>query len=313
MRNANVLIVLVLFLLLNFPALGFEISSPDLRKHCEALMETHPGTIIVYDLKTNSFPALVNPTIAFQRAYKPGSFFKMITAASLMENGKIDAGQRINCKNFFQYRGASYNCSIPVGHGEQNLIQAISNSCNIFFYHHSPRLTISEINKTASQFGCGRSLSVPGNAVKTIPGKCEPPDDPRRFVEFSVGNDDGIQITPWQAANITAIIATGKPVSPDIPSPRLSGHTLSVLRKGMREASDSGTCSLIGKSGINAAGKTGTSTNYKNPSRYHGWFAGYLPADNPRYIIVVFFEDGRGYSDAVPVGVKVMKALLGLF
>jgi penicillin-binding protein 2 len=309
-----ILVILTIFLLLGLDVsvCGAEFPTGQFQKTCESFLGSNSGAIIVYDLKENRFLSVVNPEIAFRKAYKPGSFFKLITSVTLLEAKKIDTSQKFNCRNFFSVRGRNYTCSIPGGHGEQNLIDAISNSCNVYFYNCLRRLTHEEIKKTASLMGCGKILNHHGNTPLTIPGKCQPPEDPARFARFIVGDDEGIQITPWQAVNITAIIATGKPVSPDLPAPNLSPSTLDVIRKGMISASASGTCSYVSKQGISAACKTGTSTNFRNPSLYHGWFASYTPLNNPRYITVVFLEDGRGYSDAVPVGVKVMKALLTL-
>jgi len=303
-------IILIIFILIVFPVFAEDEIDPDLLKSkCESILGNNQGTIIVVDLKTHKPVVVLNPVIAYSRESRPGSLFKLVTAASLLENGKINPNEKIRCKNHFKFRGKEYECSKTGGHGDINMYEAIAESCNIYFYMKSLRLSKSEIKKTAEKFGLGRRIPSFSTPSKPSPGRCEPPSKPELFIEFAVGDEKGIKITPYQVANMLSIIATGKPMEKCGDNPGFSEKTLNVLRKGMEMSAKKGTCKLISKSGIDGAGKTGTPTNERIPDKTHGWFIGYMPVKKPRYGVVVFLEDGNASAHAVPRGIEVMKLL----
>jgi cell division protein FtsI/penicillin-binding protein 2 len=307
--NQILVFLLIFFIILTGKPLCATVNKgkSNIQKKCEKIMGSNPGSILVYDLKKRKFIAVVNKKIAFNSDYRPGSLFKLVTAASLLENNKIKPYHRELCNNHLLYMGKTYTCSIPKGHSYLNLIEAISYSCSMYFYKVSLQLTHQELKNTAMSLGCGRKFSP--SKIVVSPGKCEPPQDPRKFLSFSIGDDEGITMTPWQVTNLVAMIASNRSLSPQLRRPAFKASTWKTLRDGMIESAKNGTCKSIKKSGIEAAAKTGTSTNFRNPEKYHGWFAGYYPAKKPRYVTVVFLEDGRGYSDAVPMGIKILNLL----
>ncbi len=205
------LIFLLIFSL--FPALPvFADINPDaLKSECEQIMGIDQGAIIVVDLQKRIPIALINREIAYSRSSRPGSVFKMVTAASLLENGRIQLNETIDCKNRFVFMNKKYICSEIGGHGKINLIKALSDSCSLFFYNFAQRLKPSELKVTAEKFGIGKA--IPEDApVDPVSGTCSPPKDPRQFIEFAVGDHKNISITPYQAANILCIISTGETV-----------------------------------------------------------------------------------------------------
>lgn len=288
---------------------GDEIDSDRLKSKCESILGDNQGTIIVVDLKSHNPVVVLNPTIAYSRESRPGSLFKLVTAAALLENGKINPHEKIDCKNNFRFMDKEFICSKTGGHGEVNLYEAIAKSCSIYFYKKSLRLSQTDLKTTARKFGLGRSIPSTLAPSKSSAGKCTPPSDPRLFIEFAVGDEQGIKITPYQSANMLSIIATGKPLEKCGDYPEFKWNTLKILRKGMEMSAKTGTCKMISKAGIDATGKTGTPTNERIPEKTHGWFIGYMPVKNPRYGVVVFLEDGNGSANAVPRGVEVMKIL----
>ncbi|MCD4782195.1 MAG: hypothetical protein K8T10_00040 [Candidatus Eremiobacteraeota bacterium] len=302
--------ILILLILLVIPVSAKNKIDPDrLKSKCESILGDNQGTIIVIDLKSCRPIVVLNPTIACSRESRPGSVFKLVTAAALLEKGKIDPHEKMNCKNNFRFMDKKYICSKTGGHGKVNLFEAIAKSCSVYFYEKSLRISESDLKNTAEKFGFGRSMPSVSAPSKPSPGKCTPPSDPRLFIEFAVGDEKGIKITPYQSANMLCIIATGKPLEKYGDDPEFRWNTLKILRKGMEMSAKTGTCKLISKSGIDGAGKTGTPTNERIPDKTHGWFIGYMPAKNPRYGVVVFLEDGNGSAHAVPRGVEVMKIL----
>ena len=87
----------------------------------------------------------------------------------------------------------------------------------------------------------------------------------------------------------------------------ISEDTSEKLRQMMRLTAEYGTAS-IKNSSISFAGKTGSAEDGK---AVHGWFTGFAPAENPKYTITVFVEEGKsGRAAAVPIFNKIAAALL---
>ena len=131
--------------------------------------------------------------------------------------------------------GRDYTCSVPGGHGPVDFIGALANSCSIYFYRLAPSAGGPAIESMARRMGLGAPIPVPGGG-KTVPGNVKPPDDPRLFLDYSVGDAPGISITPWHAVNLMSIIVTGKPVTKGLPGPRLKDSTRRLIRRGMESA-----------------------------------------------------------------------------
>lgn len=305
------LIFLLIFLLTLslFPInVVFADINPDaLKSECEQIMGIDQGTIIVLDLQKRIPIALINHEIAYSRSSRPGSVFKLVTAASLLEHGRIQLNETIDCKNRFVFMNKKYICSEIGGHGKVNLIKALSDSCSLFFYNFAQRLKPGELKVTAEKFGLGKTM--PEDApVDPVSGTCSPPKDPRQFIEFAVGDNKNISITPYQAANILCIISTGKPLK-GCPAGKFSPKTLAILRKAMGESAKTGTCKRLSSLKMTSAGKTGTASNDRLPGKTCAWFIGFMPFEKPRYGVVVYLEDGKGFPDACPRALKVMQIL----
>ncbi|MCE1249058.1 MAG: hypothetical protein LWY06_20685 [Firmicutes bacterium] len=284
-----------------------ELNPDRLKKECRAVLGNNAGTIIVIDLKAREPVVVINPNIAFSLESSPGSIFKLVTAAALLENGLVNPDESVDCKNYIKIGNRDFICSKPGGHGRVNMTQAIGFSCSIWFYMYSGRLSVKNLSQCARMFKIGMKIPEGASPAPAKPGICRIPSNRSDFAAFSVGDSKELKITPFQAANILSIVATGKCLKNCGKSPSFKSGTYRILRKGMETAAKSGTCREIGLAGLNGAGKTGTAENPRIPGRYHGWFIGYYPADAPKYGIVVFLEDGKGYIDAVPMGVKIMK------
>ena len=102
---------------------------------------------------------------ALQGTYAPGSTFKPCTAIAGLTEGKIDTGTVITCDGVFtkyEEYGSIYHCWIwgQGRHGDMNVIDAITNSCNIFFYTVGDYLQISLMAKYAKAFGLGERTGI---------------------------------------------------------------------------------------------------------------------------------------------------------
>ena len=90
---------------------------------------------------------LINRSI--QGLYSPGSTFKMIVALAGLEKGIININDSVVCKGNTEFGDRLYHCWKTWGHGKTNLIKAIQESCDIYFYELSKKIGIDYIAKTA--------------------------------------------------------------------------------------------------------------------------------------------------------------------
>jgi penicillin-binding protein 2 len=234
-----------------------------------------------------------------------------------------------------------------VGHGDVTLCDALAVSCNVYFFHHAARLGPGPLVDWARRFGFGEPTSVdlPGESSGTLPTPRNieriegHPWREGDTLELAVGQGS-MTATPLQVARMIAAVANGgNLVSPHVvsrlglpledngasppesaedpiavppprPMPGLDSHTLGMVRRGLERvvADPRGTAhGTVFSDDISIAGKTGTAETAGDRAA-HAWFAGYVPADEPRYAIVVALEHaGNAAQSAGPV----VKRLVG--
>jgi penicillin-binding protein A len=278
---------------------------------------------------------------ATQGLYAPGSTFKILTAASALENGYtpdrtfndpgycIAYGQRVY--NYFDQ-------TLPRGYGTVNLTQAIQHSINSVFCNIGQDLGGITILDTAKKLGfyAKPPLETPVNERFSSglyqDGDLFDPDDPN---ELDAGRlafgQERLLVTPLQMAMVTAAIANdgvvmqpflvdqivspgGRPIATTRPTQlgrAMSEGTAAAVTVGMMAAVTSGTSTAAQIPGIEVAGKTGTAeTGVRGVNTTS--FVAFAPAGDPQIAIAVFLEAQRGTGGrtAAPIARTVMQALL---
>jgi len=278
----------------------------------------------VKDYIGSSNGELVNKVI--QGEYPPGSIFKIIVAVAALENGTLDAnGKAITldskflCKGSQELYGINIKCSTggANGHGEITLKDAFAKSCNSAFIQLGQLTGGKNILKTAEDFGLGEpTLSDIVNEKKGH--LTEEADTAFAGIgNLSIGQGS-LLVTPIQIARMTNIIANmgvnkGVCLLKDTEKMEeyiISAHTARKLNEMMIATMEYGTGDNITTSAI-VAGKTGSAEAYSRGEKVvHGWFTGFFPAEDPKYTITVFVENGRsGRLSAVPIFEKIEKYL----
>ncbi len=105
--------------------------------------------------------------------YPPGSTFKIVTALAGLESGKITAATHINCPGYYKLGRSVFHCWKHAGHGNIDVVAAIRESCDVFFYETAQRTGIDAIAKMARRMGLGQRLDfdLPDVASGLIPTK----------------------------------------------------------------------------------------------------------------------------------------------
>ncbi|MBU0548944.1 MAG: penicillin-binding protein 2 [Candidatus Omnitrophica bacterium] len=289
--------------------------------------------------------SLINPLLndpdapLFNRAisgqYPPGSVFKVIVASAGIEKKKIGSSTTFICSGELKVGNRQFSCWGL--HGEENIRDAIVHSCNVFFYNLGLSLGPQLINEYALKFGLGQRTGIDLNAEATgyVPYSLWERIRRRRSwypgdtANLSIGQG-GLLVTPLQIARMMAVFANGgkliKPVlikSIENESNNLeplsrnqsvnllfSKETLEEVRKGLIGAvrDSGGTASVLSDLGVSVAGKTGSAQ--VGSGRAHGWFAGFFPVENPKFVICVFLEHGGSGYYACRVTRKIIEEML---
>lgn len=147
--------------------------------------------------------------------YAPGSTFKMLTAVAGLSSGAIAASSLVRCTGVYYYYGTPQACWInPGNHGLENVTQAITDSCNIFFYDTSAKVGIATLSDYARQFGLGEYTGI---EIPEYPGQMAGPDTAERLGQTWYGGEvlsaaigqSLSQFTPLQLANYVATLVNG--------------------------------------------------------------------------------------------------------
>jgi len=279
-----------------------------------------------------------------QAQYAPGSILKLVVMAAGLDTGALTPGTTFTCPGYFTLGAVTFDDWEKGGHGRQDLMQAITNSCNVYFYQAALKTGIDAIARVAREFGLGQKTGIAAVGDEAT-GLVPTPAWKRKVLGESwypgdtviTGIGQGmILVTPLQIVTMVAAIANGgtlhrpwmvkrveswggEVVAAYGPEPvrkvNLRPEVLELLRQGMLRVVDEGTGRAARVRGVQVAGKTGTAqvvrkeAGISGQTRDHGWFVAFAPYTDPEIAIVVIAEHaGFGGVAAAPVARAVLEA-----
>ena len=273
-----------------------------------------------------------------QSVYPPGSVFKLVTAIAALEEGIINTNSTISCPGYYKEGNITFKCWKEDGHGNLAIINAIANSCNVF-YTMGRKLGIDKLSYYATLLGFGEKtgIDLPGEQVGLVPSQDWKRKNfnqswyPGDSVNMSIGQGF-LLVTPLQVHNLLCLIAnegfyckphyvekivakSGELIKQSIPEithkTDVSQNTFKIIKEGMKRVVESGTGRSANISEIEIAGKTGTAQNPQGEN--HAWFVGFAPVDKPEICVTVFIEHGGdGSVAAAPVASNIIRKYLQL-
>jgi penicillin-binding protein 2 len=225
---------------------------------------------------------------------------------------------------------AKFDCWKEEGHGAQNMILGLMNSCNVYFYNVGRSIGCDPIETYAKLFGYGKStgIDIPDEVSGIVPGKSWKRARGKgawyegETLNYTIGQGY-LSVTPIQVLVMAAVIANeGFIVKPyvaaaidkkAIAAPRirnigLKDSTIKTIRSGLYEVvnNENGTGRRARAQAVVAAGKTGTAQNPQG--RTHAWFCGFASFDRPTVCVVVMLEHGgKGGIGAAEVARSVFE------
>ena len=265
--------------------------------------------------------------------YEPGSTFKIITAAAGLEAGAVSMNDQFSCPGFRIVEDRKIRCHKAGGHGSENFLQGMMNSCNPVLIDVGQRLGIDKYYQYFEQFGLkGKTgIDLPGEA-STIMHKKEN----MGLVELAtVSFGQSFQITPMQLITTASAIINGgnrvtphfgvKSVSRDqkrvhrftypVEEGVISEKTSADMRYILEQVVAEGSGKKAAVSGYRIGGKTATSEKLpRSLKKYISSFIGFAPADNPQVIALITIDEPEGIyyggTIAAPVIADIFRNIL---
>ncbi|MBR7133584.1 MAG: penicillin-binding protein 2 [Clostridia bacterium] len=272
-------------------------------------MPTFDSTAISEYLDRENSP-LLNRAI---NAYNVGSVFKPCVAVAAIKKGLNSFSY--TCVGSCEIIDRFFKCHNLSGHGLLNLRSALANSCNTYFYNLAFNVGKSDIYNTASSLRFGQELKL-CEGIYTAKGSLpdiDTLDNIAQLANFSIGQGE-LLLSPISILTLYCAIASdGKYYIPSIvegtlqngsitsynkgnPTKVMSDETAKLLREYLTAVLTEGTGKSALPKTVTAAGKTATAQTGRYESGVEicqGWFCGFFPAENPKYVAVIFSEDTR--------------------
>ena len=255
--------------------------------------------------------------------YAPGSTFKMLTALAALDSGTITTRERVECTGkyrFYPNPADQPNCWWRPGHGNENVTDAIKDSCDVFFYDVGRRTGIATIREYAQKFGLGEytGIEIPedkghvaGPETSALYGQ-EWYDGDTMYASIGQGNN---LFSPLQLANYVATLVNGghhyqchllkefkssdySQVTQTYQADPL--HTvdiqpehLAVIKQGMYDLSKTATMARWFDSlPVEVGCKTGTAETSSKAATTNARFVCFAPYDEPQVALCLVAEGG---------------------
>ena len=265
--------------------------------------------------------------------YEPGSTFKIITASAGLEEGAVHLTDQFSCPGYKVVEDRRIRCHKVGGHGAENFVQGIQNSCNPVFIEVGLRIGVDRFFDYFRQFGLMdlTGVDIPGEAGTIMHKK----ENVGQVELATISFGQSFQITPIQlATTVSALVNGGRRVIPHFGMEVLSaeGKKVKTFRynakkhivsektsQTMRELLESVVAEGSGKNayveGYRIGGKTATSqTLPRSANKYISSFVGFAPADDPQILgmCVIYNPQGVYYGGtiAAPVIGKIFENIL---
>jgi penicillin-binding protein 2 len=280
---------------------------------------------------------------AISGLYPPASVFKVITSAAGLEGNVLSEYTKYgkSCMGGFRFGNRYAKCWLQRGHGILNVVGALRESCDVFFYQAGLDIGNKRISEMGRRFGLGSKLGVdiPGERSGLLIDSASYEEwfkkkgwkwNQGEILNIVIGQG-ALLVTPLQQTAMVGALISGnglyKPyflkevINPEgkvikknepekIGEGNISERTRNILLKGLYEVvnAPNGTGRRAIVPGIKVGGKTGSAEN-PHGEKTHAWFVAVAPLDKPEITVGVVLENaGGGGAIAAPIAQKILMA-----
>jgi|SRR5579884_409491 len=267
-----------------------------------------------------------------QGQYPPGSTFKIVLGAALLETKEATPASRVECRGFLPFGNRNFKDWKKGGHGSVDLHRALVESCDVYFYEMGNRLGIDTISKYSHLFGLGQPTGIElgsekGGLIPSTEWKRQvrkEPWYPGETLSVSIGQGY-VTVTPLQQALMISTVANQGVLHPpqllkkirdqetgsvqEVPAAEgkhipVSPETFRIIQSALAGvvSDPHGTASSSKSPFVSMGGKTGTAqviglkggVHGKLPDKYndHAWFVAFAPVESPKIGVAVLVENG---------------------
>ena len=277
----------------------------------------------------NTDPARPMFNRATQGTYAPGSTLKPLTAVAALQEDLITPTEKLFSPRTWYYPGysASYaNCWFGGSHGNINVSEAITVSCNYFFAEMGYRLGMDTFNSYLTAFGLGEPTGIEISENTGLQPENNQGENQAPWAAFGQSNQ---LYSPLQLANYTATLVSGgyhydahllKAVKshdnaeivalganePNHVVP-ISESTLSAVKEGMHNLTKGSLAPYFNQCIVSAGAKTGTA-QVSAETTNNGVFVCFAPYENPEIAVAIVIEKGGSGSALASTAVKILNA-----
>lgn len=281
---------------------------------------------------------------ALLSTYATGSTMKPSVAIAALEEGLIDEDYTVYCSGMYSYLGQNFKCEQAHMTRYVNVVNAIDESCNTFFYEVGKNMGIEKMNEYRTLFGLGAKT---GCELGEASGVLDSPEYraslnqkwlPGYTVQSAIGQAGNL-FSPIQLANYCAAVANGgtrhrthfvKSVksydysrtvfeneAEIVAETGVSEKTLEIVRRGMLEVGTTGYCSsYFAHLPVQVAAKTGTSQEIRKIGGVsvkinNGFLIAFAPYDNPEIAVAVVGEGMTSGAFLAPVVADIVEYYYG--
>lgn len=269
---------------------------------------------------------------AISGEYPSGSTFKLIVSSAALQEGVVNRNTIVNSTGGIQLDRLFPDWK-QGGHGETDIIKALAESVNTFFYlagggsynaetrEITGGLGIDRINRYAEYFGLSQksNIDLAGEKDGFLPTREWKKENKGAdwylgdTYNVSIGQGD-VLVTPLQVANFTGAIANGGILYQPhllksnsypyiINANFIDKNNINIVQQGMREAVLTGSAKKLQDLTVDVAAKTGTA-EHAGEGANHSWLTAFAPYDSPEIVVTVIIEEGGEGTEAALPAVK---------
>ena len=257
--------------------------------------------------------------------YEPGSTFKIVTAVAALEKGVVKLEDRFNCPGYRIVEDRRIRCHKTTGHGAENFVEGIMNSCNPVFIDVGARVGVSDMYECYKRLGLFEKtgVDVPGEASSIMHNI----DNVKAVELATMSFGQSIQVTPLNLLRVaSAAVNGGNLVTPHFAKQVLDDEGRVIkdfeykTEKNAISKETSDTMKILleavvaegggvkgGVEGYRVGGKTATSQKLpRGNGKYISSFIGLAPADEPQIIGIILIDEPQGLYYGGTIAAPVM-------